>query len=179
MKRNRYLHGRWIHLRPVETADLDRIAEWRNAPAIWARFFNPLPIARSQQKDWLKRLRGDSSRLLFIIAERSSRTALGTIGLDRIDSRNQSAELGNLLIGQPRYRRCGIAAESCRLLLDLAFTRLNLHRIYLHVFTDNKPAIRLYRSIGFREEGRLREAIFADGRFKDILAMGLLRSDEC
>jgi RimJ/RimL family protein N-acetyltransferase len=177
MKWNRYLCGRHIDLRPVENPDLNLIADWRNAPSIWRFFFNPLPIVRSQQKAWLTALRGDRSRLLLMIADRATRTAVGTIGMDHIDLRNQSAEIGNLLIGNPRYRRRGIAKEAAALLLDFAFSKLNLRRIYLHVFADNEPAIRLYRALGFREEGRLREAMFADGRFKDVLVMAVLRKD--
>lgn len=177
IKWNRHLHGSLVDLRRVETSDLDLIADWRNTPAIWQHFFNPLPIIHSRQKQWLKALRQDDSKLLLMIVHRQDRLPIGTIGLDRIDLRNQSAEIGNLLIGNAKYAGRGLAREASALLMDQAFYKMNLRRIYLYVFADNRRAIRLYHSLGFKEEGTLREAIFAEGQFKDLLLMAVLRRD--
>jgi RimJ/RimL family protein N-acetyltransferase len=35
----------------------------------------------------------------------------------------------------------------------------------------------LYAKFQFREEGRQREAVFIDGRYEDVVLMGLLRSE--
>lgn len=63
------------------------------------------------------------------------------------------------------------------MLLAIGFGDLNLRRIFLRVLADNTAAIRLYQSLGFIEEGRLREAVFVDGRYQDLLMMGLLQSE--
>jgi RimJ/RimL family protein N-acetyltransferase len=64
-----------------------------------------------------------------------------------------------------------------RTLLGHAFDTLNLHRVYLRVFEPNARAIKVYRGIGFQDEGRLREDRFAQGRYVDTLVMGLLRHE--
>ncbi|MBI3985471.1 MAG: GNAT family N-acetyltransferase [Lentisphaerae bacterium] len=177
MKWNCYLRGPRIVLRRVETSDLGLIAAWRNTPAIWRCFFNTLPIAHSQQGKWLKALRLDDSKLLFMIVARRTNRPIGTIGLDHIDQRNQSAEYGNLVIGVSEQRGRGFAREASALLLDFAFSRMNLRRISLYVFAGNQPAVRLYRSLGFKQEGKLRKAVYAEGRFKDLLLMAALKDD--
>jgi L-phenylalanine/L-methionine N-acetyltransferase len=48
----------------------------------------------------------------------------------------------------------------------------------LEVYTDNEPAVRLYKKFGFSVEGTLRRYAFRDGRFVDAYMMARLRQDE-
>jgi RimJ/RimL family protein N-acetyltransferase len=64
-----------------------------------------------------------------------------------------------------------------QLLLRHAFLDLNLNRVGLEVLADNEQAIRLYERVGFRTEGRLRSHVCKEGRFKDVLVMGILRAE--
>lgn len=50
-----------------------------------------------------------------------------------------------------------------------------LTRIELEVFSDNAPAIALYRKLGFVEEGLKRRARILDGRTQDLLVMARLK----
>lgn len=171
------LVGKRIKLRPVEEADLPRLVEWRNQPEIWASFFNKFPLAHSGQRAWYQGLSEDRNRLLLIIEDLASHEAAGTVGLDRIDPINRVAEYGNILIGPERFRRQGLAHEATTLILAYGFGRLNLNRIFLHVLEENTQAISLYRKCGFREEGRLRQAFYDEGRYKDVLLMSVLANE--
>ena len=71
----------------------------------------------------------------------------------------------------------GVGTELLKAAIDLAERWLNLTRLELFVFTDNKPAIRLYERFGFAVEGTLRQYAYRDGRFVDALAMARLRGD--
>lgn len=177
MKWNRYLQGERVLLRSVEAGDLKLLAQWRNAPENWRFFFNPRPISLVGQRAWRKAVLKDPAKLFLIIVDRRTRKPVGTIGLDHMDPLNQTAEIGNVLIGDPRFRGAGLAREAAALLLDLAFTRLNLRRVYLYVFADNRAAVRLYQALGFKREGVLREAVFAEGRFRDLLLMAVLKRE--
>ena len=171
------LVGEHIKLRPVEESDLTLLVEWRNNPAIWASFFNKFPLSHTGQRGWYKAVSEDRSRLFLMIQALDSKEAIGTIGFDRIDPVNQVAEYGNALIALERFKGKGLAREATMLLLEYGFARLNLNRIFLHVLVDNEPATRLYRRCGFREEGQLRQAFYDAGTFKDIMVMGLLKSE--
>jgi RimJ/RimL family protein N-acetyltransferase len=57
------------------------------------------------------------------------------------------------------------------------FRDLNLHRISLQVFATNKRAITTYERAGFRHEGTMRQAAFIDGRFVDVVVMGILEGE--
>ena len=62
-------------------------------------------------------------------------------------------------------------------MLRFAFDEMNLNRVSLHVFEFNERAIACYEKCGFKLEGRLREAHFADGKYSDELIMGILRHE--
>ena len=59
--------------------------------------------------------------------------------------------------------------------VDLADKWLNLTRLELEVYTDNEPAIRLYKKFGFVVEGTLRQFAYRDGQFVDVHTMARFR----
>ena len=171
------LIGKLIRLRPVEEEDLALLVRWRNEPRIWVGFFNKFPLSMGGQKAWYADLGRDPARKLFMICTLVNDAPVGTIGLDHVDFPNQSAEFGNLLIGEIDALGKGFAEEATCLLLAYCFQRLNINRVYLKAYADNGEAIRLYERCGFRREGILREAQFEGGRFLDVLVMSLLRRE--
>jgi len=82
---------------------------------------------------------------------------IGNIGFVNLDLINKVGELG-IFIGNKDYWGKGYGMEAIQLLLDFGFNMLNLHNVYLRVFSFNKPAINCYKKIGFKEVGRIREA---------------------
>jgi [ribosomal protein S5]-alanine N-acetyltransferase len=71
----------------------------------------------------------------------------------------------------------GLGREITRLVLSWAFGELGLHRVELEVLAFNRRAINCYLACGFRQEGVRREAgLYPDG-WKDVILMGLLRSE--
>ena len=137
------------------------------------------PLSHGGQVNWYRALFQNQHCLFLIIETIENRRPIGTIGLDRIDHINQSAEYGNLMIGDTQSTGIGFAKEATLLLLNYGFNRLNLNRIFLNVIEDNVRAIELYKNCGFREEGKLREAFFDQGKFKDVLLMAILRGEQC
>jgi spore coat polysaccharide biosynthesis protein SpsF len=166
--------GERVLLRPLDERDTDDVLRWRAEPGTLERLFGEVPPTRDEHQAWLARMRAQGDRQEFVIVDRDADRAVGTIGLSHIDRRYRRAEYG-VLIGEPAARGRGIAREASRLLLDHAFGSLGLHRVYLHVFPDNEPALRLYRRLGFRLEGRLRDHVWKGGRFRDVVVMGLVR----
>ncbi|MGU9981960.1 GNAT family N-acetyltransferase [Phreatobacter sp. HK31-P] len=62
--------------------------------------------------------------------------------------------------------------------LDWTFAQTPCHRLCLEVFTDNARARRVYRSLGFVEEGVLRQVVRRpDGRRADQFLMSIHRPE--
>ena len=69
------------------------------------------------------------------------------------------------------YWRLGIGRRIMERLVEWGRKR-TLRKLTLRVFADNEPAIRLYRSLGFVDEGHLRDdARRVDGSLRDTIIM--------
>lgn len=72
----------------------------------------------------------------------------------------------------PQFRAVGVGRQLIVSLLQWARENSRIEKVYLHVFASNQPAIRLYQSLGFVEEGRHIKAIKQpDGVYIDVLQM--------
>lgn len=117
---------------------------------------------------------GDPSGVSFAIE--AGGELIGFCGLNGRAPFAATAELG-ITIGNRAYWGRGYGREAVGLLVDYGFELLNLRRIYLRVHARNERAIRAYRACGFVEEGRLRQHVWSDGAYDDLLYMGVLRDE--
>jgi len=101
---------------------------------------------------------------------------IGNIRLHQINKEQRTAELG-IMIGDKERWGQGYATEACTLLLSHAFGKMNLHRVGIGVVCKNQGGLALWTKLGFREEGRLREAFWVDGKACDVIRMGLLQRE--
>ena len=170
------LIGEKVRLRPVERSDLAKIVEWRNKPRVLRNLFSFLPLSMAQQERWFEQYLTRQNELMFII-ESEEGIPIGTIGLNNIDYKNAKAEYGRKIIGEDAYLGRGYATDAGRTLVRFAFQLMNMNRLYMETLADNERTIHVCQKIGFRIEGTLREAIFLDGAYHDILMMALLRRE--
>jgi RimJ/RimL family protein N-acetyltransferase len=71
----------------------------------------------------------------------------------------------------------GFMTEAGVALLDFGFGELRLHRVELEAGVDNIGSQRVAEKLGFRREGRAREAGWAGVGYYDTIRYGLLRTD--
>lgn len=73
------------------------------------------------------------------------------------------------------WQRRGIGRALMDAVIDIADNWLGLRRLELEVFTDNQPALALYRALGFEIEARHRGAVLTGGLLVDSYLMARLR----
>jgi RimJ/RimL family protein N-acetyltransferase len=170
--------GEKVRLRALEKSDIDHAMKWINDTEV-TRFVGSgmFPVSRHAEERWIENaLEGKPGEKLFVIEEKTDGTYLGGCSLFRIDDRSRNAELG-IIIGNKDYWGKGYGEDAIRVLLRLAFGRMNMHRIYLRVMDYNKRGIRCYEKVGFVHEGAEREQHYFEGKYHDMLRMGILRSE--
>lgn len=168
-----------IRFRGLERSDLPQLQAWVNDPAVRRGISTYLPMSMEREGLWFdEMLKRPAEEQPFAVDRKQGRSwqLLGTCGLFDIDWISRKAEIG-IMIGDKRQWNKGYGTEAMRLILKHGFETLNMHRLYLRVFSDNPNAIRTYEKAGFVLEGRLREAHFAEGEYKDDLLMSVLRGE--
>ena len=81
------------------------------------------------------------------------------------------------IIIAPAHQGLGYAAKAVLLVMDYAFTVLNLYKLYLVVDTENKKAIHVYKKLGFEVEGELKHEFFSNGEYRNALRMCTFQTD--
>jgi RimJ/RimL family protein N-acetyltransferase len=114
--------------------------------------------------------------LAMAIHVRDTGRLIGSCAFSQLDPDNGSV-LYHITIGEKDAWGHGYGTEATSLMLAHAFTSIGLHRVALSVFSFNERAIRSYQKVGFRVEGRSREAIFRDGGYWDEIQMSVLADE--
>jgi RimJ/RimL family protein N-acetyltransferase len=165
-----------VCLGPVLPNDLGAIFTWMNDTAAARLDFAWRPLDYNAFKSWIEKLSSDTTQVLFAVRRIANPEIVGFVLLKNIQLVHRSAELG-IRIGTETDRGQGIGTRAVRLALEYAWNTLNLHRVSLATLAHNTRAVASYRSAGFKEEGRLREASYIDGQWCDITIMAALRHD--
>jgi len=171
--------GQSVMLREYRRDDLPWIRQWVNDPTIVGHLSDIFlyPHALESTEAFLESmLEGHPDSRGFVIADPATEAYIGQVNLDSIDWKNRVGRIG-IVIGSTEHMGRGYGTEAMKLLVDFAFREMNLNRLELEVYDFNERAIRSYLKCGFKEEGRLRERIYKNGRYWDVLQMGLLKTD--
>ena len=71
------------------------------------------------------------------------------------------------------HRGRGYATDAGRIVLGWYFDELRYHKCVQQVYSFNSASIALHERLGFNEEGRLKEAVFAHGAHHDEILFGM------
>jgi RimJ/RimL family protein N-acetyltransferase len=170
--------GEKVRLRPIEREDLPRYVAWFGDHEVRRHLLLYLPFSLAQEERWFENLLGRLERqeAVLMAIETVEGVHIGNVGLETIDWKNRSAELG-IMIGEKAYWNQGYGADAIRTLLGLAFREMGLHRVHLRVDVDNNRGIRCYEKVGFQREGIMREIVFKDGVYGNQYLMSILQSE--
>jgi [ribosomal protein S5]-alanine N-acetyltransferase len=173
-----FMVGSQVYLRPLERADLnERYLGWLNDPEVTKYLeTGTFPSTIRDLEKFYADVTGSKHQVIFAIVDAKSDEHIGNLKLGPIHWIHRSATLG-ILIGEKKSWGRGIGLEATRLAVEYGFERLNLRRIDLGLYADHKSALRCYEQAGFKVEGRMREALFRAGEYKDRIWMSLLRSE--
>lgn len=149
------IHGERVFLRPIQPTDFPHLVAWTNDPEISRLMDGDYPATLEACADWHRAELSNRHSQRFALCMADDEKLIGDVALDHIAWRSGDAEL-RIRIGEKSYWDKGYGQDAVGTLLDHAFSKMNLSRIYLRVFAFNKRAIRCYEKCGFRKEGRLR-----------------------
>jgi len=168
------LIGSKVCLGPVLTEDAPKLLNWSNSLGLCHANGPYRPCDQGRFDEWFFGIAKDNSRVVFSIRRLSELRLIGYLQLVNIQPVHRTAEIG-ILIGGDADRNQGCGQEALKMAIAYSWRDLNLQRLSLTVVGDNPRAIHAYLRAGFSMEGLMPRAVYVDGRYQDVTAMGLLR----
>lgn len=163
-----------VNLREINELDTERIIKWRNNEKVRRNFFIQDKVTEEGHLWWLENKVKTGEVAQFIIIDNEDGIEVGSVFLRDIDNKNKKAEYG-IFIGEDSARGKGIGTEAAKLICEYGFKELGLNRIFLRAFSHNIQAIASYTKAGFMLEGILKDDIYGDGKYYDIVIMAQLK----
>ncbi|MFP6687076.1 MAG: GNAT family protein [Polyangiaceae bacterium] len=153
---------------------VDASRSWLDPWLPWVPFQKNVDASRrfaeASAREW------DVGRALrFVMRERPGGDMIGIVGLENCQPLHRSCELGYWLREQATGR--GLMTEAARTCLAFAFDTVGAHRVRVAAATENHPSLRVIERLGFRYEGRARQAEWVGGRWVDHAVFALLETD--
>lgn len=165
---------RYRNLRSLQSEDAPSMLKWMHDPDTSKWFQRDFSsMSESDVLDFIKKSKDISESIHLAVVDQDD-SYLGTISLKHIDA-NHSGEYAISMTHDAQGT--GAAEKATKAILDYAFHKLDLHRVYLNVRKNNVRAIRFYEKIGFTLEGVARDALYTEEGFVDLLWFAILKPE--
>lgn len=169
-----------VDFREFEERDVDFVLQCKNDAHLNALTVGAYkPMTREEAVRWVHGCMGEHPTYKYwaVCTNDEERRIVGWISLSQIDRVNQSACFHGILIGDPDYRDGSAWIESYLFIFNYTFEVLKLNRLYgSRIETQDLSGI-MGRAMHFKNEGVLREAVFRNGQFIDVMLGAVLRSE--
>lgn len=178
------VEGKNILIRQLELEDENYLYKWWNSGEVMTHAGFSCGLMKSKESIILKILKDiESSDIYvkskrFIICKKENLKPIGELCYSDWDSRNQKCEIGIKICDIDEQGK-GYGEDVLYNFLKYLFRHLNLNKIELTTMHDNNRAQNLYKKLGFKEIGIIREGYFDGrvGKFVDVIYMDLLKKD--
>lgn len=170
--------GKLVRLREYRKEDIPLRLSYINDPEV-LKYLEPgipYPVTLNEELRWFDSISAFKDTYRFAVETVSDSNYIGDCGINSIDWKNSNAGV-SIFIGNDTYRGKGYGTEAMHLLMDFVFSQMSINKIRLQVYSFNERAIRSYEKCGFKTEGVLRQEIFRNGEYFDVIAMGILRNE--
>jgi RimJ/RimL family protein N-acetyltransferase len=178
LKGGAMIEGKIINLRAQEMADLERNQRWINDREVTSFLTMRYQMSLAAEEQWMRehtRSPQSYANAAFAIETKDGRH-IGNCGIHEGTPETRSASVG-IMIGEKDCWGQGFGTDAMRTMLRFGFEEMNLHRIQLDVYAFNERARASYRNCGFIDEVCMRQAVFREGRYIDVITMGILRRE--
>lgn len=170
-----FLEGEKIYLRGLEEKDLEgEYFQWLNDAAT-CRYNShaTFPNSAKRMRDYFECIQDGNDMVVFAIVEKETDVHVGNISLQRIDWISRNAEIA-WIIGYTHGGK-GYGTDAGRLVIQYAFERLNLTRVYCGTSAENIPMQRVAEKLGMKKEGVREKAMYKMGAYMDVYEYGIVR----
>ena len=164
------------HLRALEPEDLDFLFSSENNEAFWEISGTQIPYSKHILQIYIENAHQDiyeAKQYRFVICN-TQNIPVGMIDLFDFNPQHKRIGVGILII--PEYHGKGYASEALEMIVDYAFTYLNVHQIFANITANNSKSIALFKKFNFKKVGIKKDWIYADSCYKDEILYQLIKT---
>ena len=125
---------------------------------------------------WIDFHNNNPEEVLLVVEDTERGKLIGHVGLYKIDNVAKKTEYG-ILLADDESRGKGYGTKSTKMMIDYAFNKLGMHKVTAEVLSENAASIAMFKKCGFSIDGCLRDDIFKNDRYYDVLSMSLIESE--
>ena len=155
-------------IRPMVHADLELVLAWRNYPEVRRYMYTQHEITLDEHQCWFERTLPDPKKHLLIFEENHQ-----PLGFVNFNEAGQDGIVDWGFYAAPDAPK-GSGRQLGRAALNYAFTQLKRHKVCGQALTYNERSIQFHQSLGFEQEGILRDRHFDGVRYHHVICFGLL-----
>lgn len=157
--------GPRLRLRRAEASDIDYIMALEYDPANLP-FIVPFP-----RELHLAAIQQPQSTMDVIVERVADGAPIGYLMLNGLDNTSREIEWTHVII---EAKGKGYGHEAMKLMKAWSFDVRHFHRGWLDCKDDNFRALHLYEAEGLQREGLIRETLLTDGRYENLVILGIL-----
>ena len=162
-----------VDLVPLALEHLPHVMSWVNDREVMQYFANrQTSITEEEEASYLETLIASRNDRAFSIFDRADGRYLGQCSVNQIYWPARNGRVFLVIRRDEQHKGFGRAA--LRALIEHSFSELGLHKLWLIVRKDNRPAQAMYLQLGFDFEGVLRDEYYVQDRFFDMVRMGII-----
>lgn len=172
---NLALDGFITKLTTLSSDEYEIIREWRNSPHVQKNFPFNKDINKEEHKRWINKIIFSNSTQYFIINDLNN-NKVGVIYCVDIDNKNKRMEFG-FYMADSKYFGSGFSIDAENTILNWAFNKLKLNKVYCESLSHNKNALAIHKKFGFIQDGILRDHFYRDNEYFDLIIMSCLKDE--
>ncbi|WP_061342903.1 GNAT family N-acetyltransferase [Clostridium botulinum] len=166
------LEGEKVYLRLMQVSDIKRLYDLANDYEVKKYNDKMLEMGKKIQiNEGTNNINIYKRKALSIINKKN--VLVGFMTYKQSDYCKNVYSIG-ITIGKKYWSR-GYGQDSIKTLIKYLFDDLNAKRIQLEVVSENIRAIKCYKKCGFIEEKIRKARYYMDGKYTDIIIMGILK----
>lgn len=148
MDKNSTFLSERLCFRGINETDTDCLVIWRSDPQTIRYFRRPVPITKEDHERWYQTAYlQDFGRFDYIIIEKQSQKAIGTVGVNHVDLRARSCEISYMIV-EPAFQRKGYAVEAIATVMDIA-EQEGICLFFVEIHSENIASRRTIEKLGY------------------------------
>jgi hypothetical protein len=172
------IKGNLVGLRAVEESDLATLRDWRNIESFRKHFREVRELNMANQSKWFEKTNNSPNDFMFVIVRLDTNEPIGACGLLYINWILRMADYSFYIGESENYIDDKFAKEATQLLLDYGYNQLNLNKVWMELYEYDTVKIDFFtQNFNFKQDGKLRDNCFYDGKYWDSYIISLLAKE--